>query len=58
MILEKAINHGGHGKHSENTTACISLMYHPMGGVRQTSKPRIFAVSAESAVSPWFELRF
>jgi hypothetical protein len=47
LILEKAINHG---EHSEKTAACISLMYHPMGGVRQTSKPRIFAVPAVFAV--------
>ena len=55
MNLEKAVNLSEHGEHSEKTTARNLLMVHPMGDVRQTSKPRIFAVPA---VSPWFELRF
>jgi len=50
--LEKTANHSEHG---EKTTACIILMLHPTGKVRQTRKPRVFVVPA---VSPWFELGF
>ncbi|MFA7291497.1 MAG: hypothetical protein WC023_04525 [Rhodocyclaceae bacterium] len=50
MILEKAVNHSEHGEHSEETTACIILTYHPLGDARETAKPNFFAVSAVFAV--------
>jgi hypothetical protein len=56
--LEKTVNHSEHCErceHCEKATACIILMLHPTGEVRQTRKPRVFVVPA---VSPWFELGF
>ena len=55
MILEKAVNHGGHGEHSEKTRSYVSLSNHPLGARKKIQKLKLFAVPAVFAV---VELRF
>ena len=50
LILENAVNHGGHSEHGGKTRTYMFFSDHPLGGYEEDRKLRLFAVRAVFAV--------